>query len=117
MTHYISRIWQEEHGFIISVELTLIATIAVIGLLAGMSSVRDAVVSELSDVAGAVQDLNQSYMLFGITGHSASTAGMDYLDQTDFCDSDDDAAGAFDNCITVSRPTAEGTPASAPTGS
>ena len=53
-------LWNDEAGFIVSIELILIATIAIIGLITGMTAVRDAVVSELSDVAGAVQDLNLS---------------------------------------------------------
>ena len=83
MFNHIQSLWRDEAGFIISIELTLIATISVLGLMAGMSAMRDAVVSELSDVAGAAQDFNQSYTLFGVRGHSASTAGMDYLDRTD----------------------------------
>lgn len=82
-----------------SIELTLIATLAVIGLMTGMSALRDAIVSELSDVAGAVQDLNQSYAFTGVTGHSGSSAGSDYTDLTDFCDEPEDVADEADNCI------------------
>lgn len=93
---------RDERGFIVSIELVLIATIAVIGLLAGYTAMRDSVVSELSDVAGAVQDLNQSYRYYGTLGHSASTAGADYVDNTDYCDDNDDSsAGSIDNCIAV----------------
>ena len=95
------RLWNDEVGFVLSVELVLVATIAVIGLLAGITSVRDAVISELSDVAGAVQDINQSYQYFGVQGHSAATAGADYLDDTDYCDAPDDVADAIDNCILI----------------
>ncbi len=100
MNSIAKRLWNDDAGFIISIELILIATIAVIGLIAGFASVRDAVVSELSDVAGAVQDLNQCYSFFGVVGHAASTCGSEYIDALDFCDSVDDAAGAADNCIT-----------------
>lgn len=93
------KLWNDEAGFIVSIELILIATIAVIGLIAGLTAVRDAVVSELSDVAGAIQDLNQSYTFFGVQGHSGATAGSDYIDQTDFCDDNDDTADVADNCI------------------
>ena len=85
--------------------------------MAGMSAMRDAVVSELSDVAGAVQDFNQSYTLFGVRGHSASTAGMDYIDRTDFCDNADDASTiAMDNCITMAGAIEENGLPLAPTG-
>lgn len=94
-------LWEDEAGFIVSIELILIATIAVIGLIAGMSAMRDSVVSELSDVAGAVQDLNQTYTIFGVVGHSATTAGMDYTDLLDFCDNAGDTSGVADNCIVI----------------
>ena len=94
-----TKLWNDQAGFIVSIELVLIATIAVIGLITGMTAVRDAVVSELSDVAGAVQDMNQSYSVFGVTGHSGNTAGMDFTDSLDWCDSAEDASGVADNCI------------------
>ncbi len=97
------KLWNDDAGFIISIELILIATIAVIGLIAGLTAVRDGVVSELSDVAGAIQDLNQSYTYFGVDGHSADTAGSDYVDATDWCDSPNDEAGIADNCIAFDK--------------
>ncbi len=102
------RFWVEDDGFLVSIELILISTISVIGLIVGLSSVRDAVVSELSDVAGAVQDLNQCYSFFGVVGHASSTCGSDYVDSLDFCDDADDALGAADNCITFEGTSDEG---------
>jgi len=96
----VQKMWNDDKGFVVSIELVLIATIAVIGLITGLTAVRDAVVSELSDVAGAVQDINQSYTINGVIGHSAVTAGMNFLDETDHCDDADDVAGVADNCIT-----------------
>ena len=93
------QLWREDDGFIVSIELILLATIAVIGLIAGMAAVRDAVISELADVAGAIQDMNQCYSFFGIEGHSSSVCGSDFEDALDFCDSPDDEAAAADNCI------------------
>ena len=95
------KLWNDEAGFVVSAELILIATIAVIGLIVGLAAVRDGITSELSDVAGAIQDVNQSYSIDGVVGHSANTAGFNYIDNTDFCDGVDDNAGANDNCITV----------------
>ncbi|EAQ80142.1 hypothetical protein [Blastopirellula marina] len=97
----LKRIWNDEAGFIVSTELILIATIVVIGLIVGLSAVRDAVTSELSDVAGAIQDMDQSYTLYGVTGHSAAVSGSDFGDQQDYCDGDDDRNGRIDNCINI----------------
>lgn len=94
------RFWSDEAGFVVSAELILVATVAVIGLLVGLAAVRDGVVSELSDVAGAIQDVNQSYSIDGVVGHNANTAGFNFLDGTDECDSNDQTASQADNCIT-----------------
>jgi Flp pilus assembly pilin Flp len=101
------QLWNDESGFVVSAELILIATIAVLGLLVGLASVRDGVTSELSDVAGAFQDANQSYSVDGVIGHNANSAGFDFIDDTDECDDNDQdhtlLQGA-DNCITFDGP-------------
>jgi Flp pilus assembly pilin Flp len=104
----LKSIWSDDVGFIVSIELILIATIMVIGLITGFTAVRDAVVCELSDVGGAIQDLNQSYTFNGVTGHSGNTAGSDFLDARDHCDDRDDIANRADNCIVfTTRPANE----------
>ena len=94
-----AQLWSDDAGFVVSIELILIATIAVIGLITGYSAMRDGVVSELSDVAGAVQDLNQTYTFNGVAGHSAATDGSSFADALDFCDSSGQTTGSADNCI------------------
>jgi Flp pilus assembly pilin Flp len=93
------KLVDDDSGFIVTIELILIATILVIGLIAGLAAVRDAVVSELSDVAGAVQDLNQSYQYTGVQGNSGASAGSAFVDGTDWADTPDDPSGSADNCI------------------
>ncbi|UUO07971.1 hypothetical protein M4951_06555 [Blastopirellula sp. J2-11] len=96
----LKRIWNDEAGFIVSTELILIATILVIGLVVGLTSIRDAVVTELADVSGAISDLDQSYVFGGVAGHAAATAGSDYTDNLDFCDVDGQG-GLIASCITI----------------
>jgi len=98
------KLWNDDAGFVVSAELILIATIAVLGLLVGLASVRDGVTSELSDVAGAFQDANQSYSVDGVIGHNANSAGFDFIDDTDECDDNDQIDGVADNCITFDGP-------------
>lgn len=50
-----------EDGFILSAEMILILTIAVLGIVVGLAQVQQAVVSELQDLALAFSGLNQSY--------------------------------------------------------
>ena len=80
------RLWNDEAGFIISSELILVATILVIGVITGLATVRDQVVTELADVAAAISDLDQSYSFGNITGHCSSTNGSNFVDLADFCD-------------------------------
>ena len=70
----------------------------------GLVASRDAVISEISDLAGAVQDINQCYSVNGTAGHSGTTHGMSFIDSLDFCDDAEDVAGAADNCITFDQP-------------
>jgi len=95
-----------EAGFVISAELALVLTIAVIGMVVGLSHVAMAVNQELTDVATAIGSLNQSYSFTGFKccpcnsgAFSASTPGSRFLDQTDTCD-----AGC---CIDVATCTAD----------
>jgi len=82
----IKNLWNDEAGFVVSTELVIVATILVLGLIVGQSTLRDAVVVELSDLATAISNIDQSYDYDQVTGHSASTAGSDFVDALDFCD-------------------------------
>ena len=90
---------KDNRGFIATVELLLVTVVVLLGLLVGITSMRDAVVSEISDLGGTMQDLNQTYSVVGLNGHSGRSVGMDFLDERDFCDSAEDIAGGADNCI------------------
>ena len=61
----LKNFWNNEAGFVISAELTLVLTIAVIGIIVGLSHVAMAVNEELSDVAQAIGSLNQSFSFTG----------------------------------------------------
>lgn len=103
------RLWDDEAGFIVSMELILIATIVVIGLITGLATVRNAVVSELSDVAGAVQDMNQSYSYNSVAGDAGTTAGSSLIDNRDSINEPEDPYAAADNGIVFDGiPTDEG---------
>lgn len=97
-----ATLWKDEAGFVVSSELVLIATTLVIGMLVGLTTVRDQVVQELADVAGAMGDVNQSYSFTAVTGHTSSTAGSDYTDRQDECDAAEDVLGAGDECVDIS---------------
>lgn len=97
----LKRLWDDEAGFIISIELLLLATVVVIGILVGLAAVRDSITAELSDVGGAINDMDQSFTLYGITGPSAAVSGSDFGDAVDSSDPNGDPPGLMDNCIVV----------------
>jgi len=93
--------WNDSDGFIISIELILISTICVIGLITGWTAVRDAVVSELADVAAAMSVADQSV---STSAGSSKAAGSQFIDQPDHCDEPGDPVGAAESCIIFSNP-------------
>ena len=101
MKNLVSRLWSDEAGFVVSSELVLIGTILVIGLVVGLTSLRDQVVQETADLAEAISNINQSYSFSAVTGHSSSTAGSLFDDENDFCDSDSDPADSGAACVNV----------------
>lgn len=97
----LKNFWNDEAGFVISAELVLVATILVIGMVVGLSAVRDSVVSELADVAQAIANIDQSYSYHGIKGHRAYTSGAAFADAPDFCDGTDNDSGQASKCVTM----------------
>ncbi|TWT56884.1 hypothetical protein KOR42_02390 [Thalassoglobus neptunius] len=94
----------DEAGFVVSTELVLVATILVIGMIVGQTTLRDQVVTELADVADAVSALDQSYAFSDVTGHASFTAGTNFDDNADFCDqSDNGQQGLADSgtCVLI----------------
>lgn len=90
MVTLFSRLGSDERGFVVTSELVLIATLCVLGLVTGLTCLRQAVNAELGDVASAIGSLNQSYSYSGkhgcITprcGVSAWTAGSAFFDGQD----------------------------------
>lgn len=91
-------------GFVISIELILVVVVVAIGLITATSAMRETIVSELSDVGGTLQDINQSFTINGVVGTSAVSAGANFLDDNDYCDNNGDVAGQADNGILFDCP-------------
>ena len=95
------RLWREEAGAIITAEIMLIASILVLGCIVGLKSVRDAVVTELADVAQALSNVDQSFWFSGTAGHHAYTAGGIFFDFADFCDNFFCSPIQESKCVTI----------------
>lgn len=61
MKNLLVSFWNDEQGFITSIELVFTASIVAIGMIVGLSAYRDGVIEELADNARAVGQVNQSY--------------------------------------------------------
>lgn len=82
----------DENGFVVSAELVLVLTIAVLGMVVGLTAVRDAVTHELNDLAHAFGAVSQSYKVGGLkkgrdygSAH-AFISGFGFNDHADDCD-------------------------------
>ena len=87
----LNQLWNDESGFVISAELVLVMTIAVLAMIVGLSEVAVAVNTELNDISNAIGAMNQSYLYTGFIGGGGKLksiyAGSRYLDRADDCDS------------------------------
>jgi Flp pilus assembly pilin Flp len=99
------KLWNDEVGAVVSAELVLVITILGIGMITGLTSLRDGVITELADVGAAIGSVNQSYSIGGALAHSSSTAGSIYSDVVDFCDGTT-AGGSSARCLTITAVTA-----------
>jgi len=98
MTTIFTQLLNDENGFVVSAELVLITTIAVLGLVVGLTEVSYSINNELEDVASAFGSMNQSFRTSGLRScHKSGTSGSRFSDEADLCDGEWDiqAAGAY----------------------
>lgn len=87
----LKNFWLDQNGAIVSIEMVLIITIAVLALIVGWSEVAVAVNTELNDVSNAIGSLNQSYHFAGFSAWGngklkSAFGGSCFYDQVDDCD-------------------------------
>jgi len=58
MKHLMSKLWHDDHGAIIAAEYLFVVTILVIGTIVGLSNVRDALVTEMTELGNALLALS-----------------------------------------------------------
>ena len=110
MRKLMSQLWNDEAGFVISSELIFVATLLVIGMITGLTTIRDQVLGELGDVADAVSEFDQSYSISAVTAHASSTSGAIFADGEDFCEGGtgtDQVAAALPQCLAIVADTTE----------
>ncbi len=75
MGNLLRRLWGDDQGALISIEYLFVATILVIGLVVGLTNLREAINAELTALGNAILALSQGYTVSGSSGGSASTDG------------------------------------------
>lgn len=88
MSLLINALYRDEAGFIVSAELVLVSTIAVLAMIVGLSEVALNVNNELEDVGSAYGKMSQAYQYYGLEGHNACFSGSSWYEVIDFCDED-----------------------------
>lgn len=74
MKTLLKRICREDQG-VLTFEWILLVTIVILGIVGGLSAVRDAIIDELGDIGGAVIAVDQSWT---IETSSCDPCGMDF---------------------------------------
>jgi hypothetical protein len=116
------KLWADEAGFIVSAELVLVATMLVIGMIVGLTILRNQVVQELGDLAMAIGMISQGYWYPGVekddgTSIFAQTDGSNYEDALDACQTataSQDPDGEPPAGISVTSPVPNFTPVHTP---
>lgn len=86
------RLLNDENGFVVSAELVLVLTIAVLGTVVGLTAVRDSLSQELVDISDAFGAVNQTFSVVGVSKAKnagkahAAVAGFGFSDNLDDCD-------------------------------
>ena len=87
------KLLNDECGFVITAELVLVLTIAVLAMVVGLSAVRDAISQEMNDLSSAFGAIDQTNYTVGLhkaksggAKHHALIAGWGYIDRGDDCD-------------------------------
>jgi len=130
-TQLSARLWRDQRGAVLSTEIVLVASVALLGLMVGLAAYRDSVVNELADIGRGVGALDQSYMYtttvdgddlatgvtetYGAPGNAVvvtvSVAGTDFDDTPD---PGDDAVITRGSAVGVNEVTPPPNPAGTP---
>ena len=76
-----AKLWRDEAGVLLSAEVVVVGTVAVVGLTTGLTVVAKAVNEELQDVGFAIRSLDQSYSTPAMEGCGARTAGSSFTQE------------------------------------
>jgi Flp pilus assembly pilin Flp len=80
MQHLLRNLWKDDAGALIASEFLFIATILVIGIVVGLTNVREAINAELTELGNAILALSQGYAFSGTSGGAGFVDGSQAID-------------------------------------
>jgi Flp pilus assembly pilin Flp len=83
MRQLMLKLWKDECGAYILLEWLLLVLFLAIGIITGLTALRQAIITEAEETANAILALNQSFSFSGQINCQSSTAGSA---ASDFCD-------------------------------
>lgn len=83
---------RRQSGFVLSTELLLVTTILAVGLITGLTSLRDNVISELADTGDAIGSISQSFTFMGTNWQSSASDNVAATSSFGFTDAEDNVA-------------------------
>ena len=102
MKHLLSKLWNDDRGALIATEYLFFVTILIIGVIVGLTNVRDALTAELTEVGNALLALSQGFTISGTSGATSSTDGSQAIDTPGSLTAPQATPPAFPSVIDVS---------------
>ncbi|MGF1579541.1 MAG: branched-chain amino acid aminotransferase [Gemmataceae bacterium] len=84
MQSILFRLWNDDQGALITAEYLFVSVILVIGLVVGLTNVRNAINAELTELGNAFLALSQGYSITGAAGPGGSIDGTTVIDTPGF---------------------------------
>ena len=75
MRALLPKLWADDCGALLSIEFLLIASVLVLGLVVGLTTLRNAVTAEFVALADALLALNTGFSVGGLSGCCSSVDG------------------------------------------
>jgi hypothetical protein len=79
-----AKLWDDDAGAMIASEYLFVVTILIIGTIVGLAAVREAINTELGEVANALLSLSQGYTISGVQGAGVTIDGSMTIDTPGF---------------------------------
>jgi Flp pilus assembly pilin Flp len=80
MKQLMGNLWRDDAGAIIATEYLFVVTILVIGVVVGLTGLRNAITTELTELGNALLALSQGYTISGLSGAGGSVDGSSATD-------------------------------------